>query len=143
MKLSTKGRYAVMAMIDIATNVEDGQNISLQAIADRQNISISYLEQLFIKLKKNKLVDSAKGPKGGYRLAKNPKDIFIFDVIQAVDEKIEFLKCKSGTGCAKKGFCNSHDLWSSLMMNICNYLNSISLEEVITQEFRNHILKAN
>ncbi|MCL2566611.1 MAG: Rrf2 family transcriptional regulator [Alphaproteobacteria bacterium] len=143
MKLSTKGRYAVMAMIDIATNLEDKENVSIQAIADRNNISVSYLEQLFIKLKKNNLVSSSKGPRGGYRLARNPRDIFIFDVIQAVDEKIEFLRCKSGTGCAKKGFCNSHDLWSSLMMNICNYLSSISLEEVITNHYGNNILKVN
>ncbi|MDR2008792.1 MAG: Rrf2 family transcriptional regulator [Alphaproteobacteria bacterium] len=142
MKLSTKGRYAVMAMIDIATNLEDKENVSIQAIAERNNISTSYLEQLFIKLKKNNLVSSSKGPNGGYKLARAPKDIFIFDVIQAVDEKIEFLRCKNGSGCAKNGFCNSHDLWSSLMANICNYLSSISLEEVINNTYNNNILGA-
>ncbi len=136
MKLSTKGRYAVMAMVDIATNLEEGKNISLQTISERNNISVSYLEQLFIKLKKNDLVQSVKGPKGGYRLTKKPSEIFVSDIVQAVDEKIEFLKCATERGCSKNGLCNSHDLWSNLMMNIYHYLNSISLEQVIENNYK-------
>lgn len=136
MKLSTKGRYAVMAMVDIAANIEEGKNISLQTISDRNNISVSYLEQLFIKLRQNKLVQSVKGPKGGYRLTKAPSEIFVSDIVKAVDEKIEFLKCATESGCAKNGLCNSHDLWSNLMINIYQYLSSISLEQVIENNYK-------
>jgi Rrf2 family iron-sulfur cluster assembly transcriptional regulator len=136
MKLSTKGRYAVMAMVDIAANLEAGKNISLQTISERNNISVSYLEQLFIKLRKNKLVNSVKGPKGGYTLSREPSQIFVSDIVQAVDEKIEFLKCATEKGCAKNGLCNSHDLWSNLMINIYQYLSSISLEQVIESNYK-------
>lgn len=133
MKLSTKARYAVMAMIDIASYQGNQDCVSLFTISKRNNISVSYLEQLFIKLRKANLVISVKGSRGGYRLSRLPIDISIADIILAVDEKIELLRCKnSGTGCiTPTKLCKSHDIWSNLMINIHNYLSSISLEVVL------------
>lgn len=138
MKLSTKGRYAVMAMIDIAKyqDQEKDKYISLYTISKRNDISVAYLEQLFIKLKKAGLVDSIKGSKGGYRLKYKPNEIVILDIISAVDEKIELLRCNnSGNGCINKNkLCESHDLWSNLMININDYLGSISLSNVLEHD---------
>ena len=134
MKLSTKARYAVVAMIDIAKNQSKDTYISLFSISKRNDISVSYLEQLFIKLRKANLEISIKGSKGGYRLAKLDNEIFVSDIIVAVDEKIELLRCKdSGSGCIKKDkLCESHDLWGNLMININDYLSSISLQNIVS-----------
>jgi Rrf2 family iron-sulfur cluster assembly transcriptional regulator len=130
MKLSTKGRYAVMAMIDIAKYQDQDKYISLYNISKR---NVSYLEQLFIKLRKASLVESVKGSKGGYRLGRNADSIFILDIVSAVDEKIELLRCDNkGVGCTNNNkLCESHDLWSNLMININDYLGSISLLNVL------------
>ena len=141
MKMSTKGRYAVMAMIDIATH-SDGEPVSLAEIAERQDISQEYLEQLFGKLRKAKLVESARGPGGGYRLARAAAEIAVADIITAADEELQLTRCGGDAveGCVKGERCNAHDLWSSLGRQMMNFLASISLEDVV--EKRNLALSA-
>ena len=141
MKMSTKGRYAVMAMIDIATH-SDGAPVSLAEIAERQDISQEYLEQLFGKLRKHKLVDSARGPGGGYRLATPMSEIPVARIIAAVDEELQFTRCDGDAveGCVKGERCNAHDLWSSLGRQMMYFLSSITLEDVV--EKRNLALAA-
>ena len=141
MKMSTKGRYAVMAMIDIAVH-SGGEPISLAEIAERQDISQEYLEQLFGKLRKQKLVDSARGPGGGYRLARDMRLIPVAEIIAAVDEELHFTRCNGDAveGCVRGERCNAHDLWSSLGRQMMNFLASISLEDVV--EKRNLALAA-
>jgi len=141
MKMSTKGRYAVMAMIDIATH-SDGEPVSLAEIAERQDISQEYLEQLFGKLRKQKLVESARGPGGGYRLAREMQLIPVAEIIAAVDEELQFTRCGGDAveGCVKGERCNAHDLWSSLGRQMMYFLSSITLEDVV--EKRNLALAA-
>ena len=141
MKMSTKGRYAVMAMIDIATH-SDGEPVSLAEIAERQDISQEYLEQLFGKLRKAKLVESARGPCGGYRLACDKIMIPVAKIIAAVDEELQFTRCDGDAveGCVKGERCNAHDLWSSLGRQMMAFLSSITLEDVV--EKRNLALAA-
>ncbi len=134
MKLSTRGRYAVMAMADLA-NKSRGQPIPLAAIAQRQEISLSYLEQLFGKLRRGHLVNCVRGPGGGYKLARDATDIRISDIILAVDEPIRATRCQPGSpmGCrGNKSRCLTHDLWEELGNQIYLYLSSVSLEEVRT-----------
>jgi len=141
MKMSTKGRYAVMAMIDIAAHSE-GEPVSLAEIAHRQDISQEYLEQLFGKLRKAKLVESARGPGGGYRLARAGSAIPVAEIIAAVDEELQFTRCNGDAveGCVRGERCNAHDLWSSLGRQMMYFLSSISLEDVV--EKRNLALAA-
>jgi len=141
MKMSTKGRYAVMAMIDIATH-SHGSPVSLADIADRQDISQEYLEQIFAKLRKAGLVDSSRGPGGGYRLASEARDIPMADIILAADEELKVTRCDGDAvdGCVKGERCNAHDLWSSLSRQMMYFLGSISLEDVV--ENRNLALAA-
>ena len=132
MKLSTKGRYAVMAMVDLA-KFESNKPISLADIADRQEISLSYLEQLFGKLRKGGLVKSVRGPGGGYFLSRTPSHVRISDIILAVDEPIKATRCESGSslGCTgTKSRCLTHDLWAELGNQIYLFLSSISLADV-------------
>lgn len=132
MKLGTKGRYAVMAMADLA-NYSDGSPLSLAEIAQRQKISLSYLEQLFGKLRRNKLVKSVRGPGGGYLLARPSGDIPIADIMVAVDEPIQATRCQPGSpiGCSgNRTRCLTHDLWEALGNQIYFFLNSVSLEDV-------------
>lgn len=133
MKLSTKGRYAVMAMVDLACNSK-GTPVSLADIADRQEISLSYLEQLFGKLRKGDLVNSVRGPGGGYLLARECSEIRVSDVIMSVDEPITATRCTPGNpnGCREnKSRCLTHDLWTELGNQIYLYLNSVSLEDIV------------
>lgn len=133
MRLSTKGRYAVMAMADLASQ-GSGKPVALADIATRQEISLSYLEQLFGKLRKGALVKSVRGPGGGYRLARPGAEIRISDIILAVDEPIQATRCAPGTpaGCHNnKGRCLTHDLWEELSNQIYLYLSSVTLEEVV------------
>lgn len=133
MKLSTKGRYAVMAMVDMAQHA-DGKPVALADIAGRQEISLSYLEQLFAKLRRSGLVKSVRGPGGGYLLTRGTEDTRISDVIVAVDEPIKATRCPSGSasGCrSDKSRCLTHDLWEELGNQIHLYLSSVSLEDVI------------
>ena len=141
MKMSTKGRYAVMAMIDIAVHSR-GAPVSLAEIAERQDISHEYLEQLFGRLRKAKLVESARGPGGGYRLARDKSMIPVAEIIAAVDEELQFTRCGGDAveGCVKGDRCNAHDLWSSLGRQMMYFLSSISLEDVV--EKRNLALAA-
>lgn len=134
MRLSTKGRYAVMAMVDLAQcSAEKGRPVSLADIADRQEISLSYLEQLFGKLRRKGLVKSVRGPGGGYLLARPYEDLRVSDIITAVDEALSATRCKNGgaEGCHNdKSRCLTHDLWTELTNQINLYLNSISLADV-------------
>ena len=133
MKLSTKGRYAVMAMVDRAAN-SDGKPIALADVAERQEISLSYLEQLFGKLRRGNLVKSVRGPGGGYLLARTPADTRIADIILAVDEPIKATRCMPGSpaGCkSNKTRCLTHDLWEELGNKIFLYLNAVSLADVV------------
>ncbi len=132
MRLSTKGRYAVMAMADLARREqEESRSVVLMEIAQRQEISLSYLEQLFARLKREGLVTSAKGPGGGYRLARTADATSIADIIHAVDEPMRATRCGKGQGCMMKGVrCLTHDLWDGLEAHIEGYLTSVSLADV-------------
>ena len=133
MRLSTKGRYAVMAMADLAI-YGNGDPVALADIASRQEISLSYMEQLFAKLRRAELVKSVRGPGGGYLLGHTSKETRISDIIRAVDEPIQITRCKAGSpqGCmASKGRCITHDLWEELENHIHLFLSSLSLEDVI------------
>lgn len=134
MKLSTKGRYAVMAMADLASNGRGGRPVSLADIAQRQEISLSYLEQLFGKLRRGDLVKSVRGPGGGYVLSRPVDDTRIADIVLAVDEPIRATRCRAGSpkGChADHSRCLTHDLWEELGHQIHLYLSSVSLADVI------------
>lgn len=133
MKLSTKGRYAVMAMVDLARNAER-KPVSLADIAQRQEISLSYLEQLFARLRRGGLVKSVRGPGGGYRLARAADATRVSEIILAVDEPIKATRCPSGsdTGChADRSRCLTHDLWEELGNQIHVFLSSVTLADVI------------
>lgn len=131
MILTTKGRYAVMAIIEITDN-KTNQPLSLLTISKRQKISLSYLEQIFAQLKKSGIVASVKGPGGGYVLGKNRDQITVAEIIKAIGEPIKMTRCSDAKkGCVNKGFkCKSHHLWSGLENNIYEYLNSISLQKL-------------
>ncbi len=142
MKLSTKGRYAVMAMADIALNA-NGAPVSLAAIAQRQDISQEYLEQLFGKLRKKKLVTSVRGPRGGYLLAKQPEDIVVADIVLAADEPLTVTRCQDGdavSGCIGGDKCVTHELWAALGRQIYGFLAAVTLDDVIAK--RNLALQA-
>lgn len=133
MKLSTKGRYAVMAMVDLASH-SSGSPVALADIADRQEISLSYLEQLFGRLRKGSLVKSVRGPGGGYLLARLAAHTRISDIILAVDEPIQTTRCTPGapSGChTNQGRCLTHDLWEALGNQIYMYLSSVTLADVV------------
>ena len=136
MKLSSKGRYAVMAMADLAKN-HDPRPISLNEISLRQGISILYLEQLFLKLKQNSLVNSTRGPSGGYVLSKSPDQIKLSNIISAVDEEVKTLKCNKNSkkGCNGKSVkCITHSLWDELGEHINLFFKQKSLEDVLNIE---------
>lgn len=133
MRLTTKGRYAVTAMLDLAIHYEDGP-ITLADISSRQGISLSYLEQLFAKLRRQGLVDSTRGPGGGYRLSRSPNEIPIANVITAVDEKIETTRCGGMGNCQDDEKCLTHELWSELSERIYNFLSGISLGDLVERE---------
>ncbi|MCW8983355.1 MAG: Rrf2 family transcriptional regulator, partial [Gammaproteobacteria bacterium] len=128
-----KGRYAVTAMLDLAINFDKGP-ITLADISKRQGISLSYLEQLFSKLRRNGLVDSARGPGGGYRLSRVANEICVADVITAVDEKVDARKCEGKGNCNGESPCLTHDLWCDLSDQIYDFLQSIDLEQLVNKE---------
>ena len=133
MKLTSKGRYAVMAMADLAKNNTE-QPTCLTDISLRQGISVSFLEQIFLKLKRNNLVKSSRGPSGGYSLAKNPEDIKLSSIIKAVDEKVETVGCKkeSKKGCTGKSIkCITHNLWDDLENHINSFFEKNTLNDII------------
>jgi Rrf2 family iron-sulfur cluster assembly transcriptional regulator len=141
MKLSTKGRYAVMAMVDIGQH-STGEPVSLGEIALRQDISQEYLEQLFLRLRKAGLVASSRGPGGGYRLARDAEDIAVYDIIAAVDEPMKVTRCEGDAvdGCVKGERCCTHDLWSAIGRQVNTFLANVSLGDVV--EKRNLALSA-
>tara|TARA_B100000609_G_C16852684_1_gene251131 strand:+ start:98 stop:514 length:417 start_codon:yes stop_codon:yes gene_type:complete len=133
MRLTTKGRYAVMAMADLASFKDKGP-ISLNEISLRQNISLGYLEQIFIKLKNRNLVKSVRGAKGGYILETTPENIKISNIITAVDEEVKMLNCKkdSKKGCTNKSTkCITHNLWDQLDQHINNFFEKVKLQDLV------------
>ena len=133
MKLTTKGRYAVMAMADLASNVNIG-TISLTEISSRQNISLAYLEQIFIKLKNRKLVKSIRGANGGYILERPASDIKLSHIISAVDEEVKMLNCKKNSkkGCNNKSTkCITHYLWDELDQHIHSFFEKVKLQDLV------------
>ena len=140
MKLTSKGRYAVMAMADLAkNNVKKPTNLT--EISLRQGISIAYLEQLFLKLRKNNLVQSARGPAGGYVLSKPPEDIKLLSIISSVDERIKTVKCRkeSKKGCNGKSIkCITHNLWDDLEAHINKFFEDNTLKDILSKEVRNN-----
>jgi len=133
MQLSTKGRYAVMAMVDLASRASRDP-VRLASIAEKQQISLAYLEQLFTKLRRAGLVTSARGPGGGYRLSRQPEAIFVSEIMSAVDEPIKMTRCITGSEIAcigNKGRCLTHDLWRALGDHILLFLQTVTLRDVI------------
>lgn len=153
MRLTTKGRFAVTAMLDLAlheaqevaaqvTPFQQGvgsKPITLAGISERQHISLSYLEQLFSRLRKDGLVSSVRGPGGGYRLAKPASEISVSNIITAVDELIDATQCGGTENCHDEGRCMTHDLWTALNGKILEYLSGVSLAELVA----NHLNKQN
>ncbi len=136
MKLTSKGRYAVMAMADLASNTSVGP-VSLTEISFRQNISLAYLEQIFIKLKKNKLVKSSRGATGGYLLEKPASEIKLSNIIFAVDEEVKMLNCKKNSkkGCNNKSTkCITHNLWDELDQHINGFFEKVKLQDLVKQK---------
>ncbi len=132
MKLTSKGRYAVTAMLDVAIHAITGP-VSLADISERQGISLSYLEQLFSRLRKHGLVNSVRGPGGGYRLGRCSAQIAVADVITAVDESINATKCSGQDNCQGGHQCLTHSLWEDLSVRIEDFLKNISLSELVEQ----------
>ena len=130
MRLTTKGRLAVTAMLDLAMSEAD-KPITLAGISERQSISLSYLEQLFSRLRRSGLVKSVRGPGGGYRIAKPLTEISVSEIISAVDELIDATQCGGQENCHDEGRCMTHDLWSSLNVKILDYLSGVSLADLV------------
>lgn len=130
MRLTTKGRYAVTAMLDLALHADRGP-ISLSDISKRQEISLSYLEQLFSKLRQNELVSSVRGPGGGYRLSRGADEIFVAQIIDAVNESIDATNCGGAGNCQKGEVCLTHYLWCDLSEQIHQFLSGISLASLV------------
>jgi len=130
MKLTTKGRYAVTALLDLALHDGDGP-VCLSEIAARQDISLPYLEQLFTRLRRRGLVASTRGPGGGYNLGKGPADIRVADIISAVDESFDATRCGGERDCHGGKACLTHELWENLSHEIHRFLQSVSLEELM------------
>lgn len=131
MRLTTKGRFAVTAMIDLALHGGQGP-VTLAGISERQRISLSYLEQLFGKLRRNNLVGSVRGPGGGYHLARPMSEVSVADIILAVDEPIDATQCKGKENCHNDQRCMTHDLWTNLNTKIRDYLALVTLEQLVT-----------
>ncbi len=132
MKLSTKSRYAITAMVDLAQN-QDGA-VSLKDISDRQSISLSYLEQLFCKLKNFKVVTSRRGPGGGYVLNKKSSEISLHEIITAVEENMDQTQCGGSMNCNKEKPCTTHNVWTGLNKIISDYMKNITIEDVISNQ---------
>ena len=130
MRLSTKGRYAVTAMMDLAIHDRFGP-VTLAEISQCQGISLSYLEQLFAKLRKKALVEGVRGPGGGYRLAQTPDKITVADIISAVDEKVDATRCAGREDCYEGRRCLTHELWSELSDQIFSFLKGITLAQFV------------
>jgi Rrf2 family iron-sulfur cluster assembly transcriptional regulator len=138
MRLTTKGRFAVTAMIDLAMRQHNGP-VTLAGISQRQEISLSYLEQLFGKLRRHEIVESVRGPGGGYNLARRAEDVTVADIIIAVDEPLDATQCGGKENCHGPDHeggtrCMTHDLWSTLNAKMVEYLDSVSLKDLVDQQ---------
>ena len=133
MRLTTRGRYAVTAMLDLALHYEHGP-VSLAEIAKRQGISQSYLEQLFARLRRNRLVDGLRGPGGGYKLGRPGDTISVADVIDAVNESVDATRCGGQRNCQDEHRCLTHDLWEDLSTQIRDFLSGVSLDQLVTRQ---------
>lgn len=133
MRLTTKGRYAVTAMLDLAIHAKQGP-VSLNDISGRQEISLSYLEQLFAKLRRNDLVSSVRGPGGGYRLSRGSAEINVAQVVDAVSETIDATRCERKGDCQKGDACLTHHLWCDLSDQIHDFLSGISLQNLVDRQ---------
>ncbi len=133
MRLTTKGRFAVTAMVDLGMRHTRGP-VTLASISERQHISLSYLEQLFGKLRRRKLVSSVRGPGGGYRLAQPMQGITVAEIVIAVDEPLDATQCGGKENCADDKRCMTHDLWANLNKKMHEYLSSVSLADLVAQQ---------
>jgi len=133
MRLTTKGRFAVTAMVDLAMR-HGGGPVTLAQISERQKISLSYLEQLFGKLRRRALVESVRGPGGGYLLAKDMAAVSVADIIVAVDEPIDATQCGGKENCHDDGKCITHDLWANLNQRIFDYLGAVTLKQLVDEQ---------
>ena len=134
MRLTTKGRFAVTAMIDLALRQSNGP-VTLAAISQRQRISLSYLEQLFGKLRRHELVDSTRGPGGGYTLARKASDMTVADIILSVDEPLDATHCGGKENClGEAGRCMTHELWSALNARMVEFLDSVTLQKLVEEQ---------
>ncbi|MBT5006217.1 MAG: Fe-S cluster assembly transcriptional regulator IscR [Halieaceae bacterium] len=138
MRLTTKGRYAVTAMLDLALHGSSGP-VSLADISGRQDISLSYLEQLFAKLRRNDLVTSVRGPGGGYRLSRHTGDIFVAQIVDAVNEAVDATGCGGTSDCQQGEVCLTHHLWCDLSDQIHGFLSQISLANLVERKEVKHI----
>ena len=133
MRLTTKGRFAVTAMVDLALRQNRGP-VTLAAISERQHISLSYLEQLFGKLRRAKLVSSVRGPGGGYNLARPTPNITVADIVTAVDETLDATQCGGRENCHEEKRCMTHDLWATLNEKMYDYLSSVTLADLVAHQ---------
>ena len=133
MRLTTKGRFAVTAMVDLAMRQNRGP-VTLAAISERQHISLSYLEQLFGKLRRSKLVSSVRGPGGGYNLAQPAQGITVADIVTAVDETLDATQCGGRENCHEEKRCITHDVWATLIEKMYDYLSSVTLADVVAHQ---------
>ncbi len=133
MRLTTKGRFAVTAMVDLAMRQNRGP-VTLAAISERQHISLSYLEQLFGKLRRAKLVSSVRGPGGGYNLAQTAQGITVADIVTAVDETLDATQCGGRENCHEEKRCMTHDLWATLNEKMYDYLSSVTLADLVAHQ---------
>ncbi len=133
MRLTTKGRYAVTAMLDLALHASAGP-VRLAEISGRQELSLSYLEQLFAKLRRNELVASSRGPGGGYALSREPATISVAEIIDAVDEKVDATSCSGKSDCQEGDTCLTHHLWFDLTRQIHGFLSDISLADLVARK---------
>jgi len=133
MRLTTKGRFAVTAMLDLALRHEHGP-VTLAGIGARQRISLSYLEQLFGKLRRHALVESVRGPGGGYCLARPSDKVSVADIVLAVDEPLDATQCSGMENCREDKRCITHNLWATLNEKLYDYLNSVTLQDLVTEQ---------
>ena len=133
MRLTTKGRFAVTAMLDLALRGNKGP-VTLAGISERRDISLSYLEQLFSRLRRNELVESVRGPGGGYYLARKLDEVSVADIIRAVDEPIDATQCGGKENCHDEHRCLTHDLWTGLNAHIYDYLDSVTLATLVARQ---------
>ncbi len=143
MRLTTKGRFAVTAMIDLALRQNNGP-VTLSAISQRQQISLSYLEQLFGKLRRHELVESTRGPGGGYTLGRKASEITVADIIVSVDEPIDATQCSGKENCMGEGHrCMTHELWAALNTKMVDFLDSVNLQSLVNEQLAKGLVVEN